>query len=492
MRGRGHDSTAGLSRDTANANGSVQNTFDARKVGDDMAVQQGAVQVGMQVAGDIAGALQDSARKKMDDANGRLKAAQESGDTAAEQQARADLQAAQSQYALWGNEGAGRIGAHAIVAGVGAALGGGNVLGAAGGTIAGDIASNAVTGALPDTLGTSILSNIAAGAAGATLGGALGGTGGAMSGANGALGADLYNRQLHPDEKKKLADLQQGKSPEEQQRLADAACYLVQCASQMSDMNPDKAGEMASQQRGAGYTSEQNDLKHAGGFVYTLTDLASDDWLRSGDRGVQEIKSAARGAVNLANGVLDKIIANGGQGAPADADPLTTAMNGGKPPSGSAGAVVTPPMMACPPSAACIITPPIVSPGSAGYVPSNATISSGNGDNEAGGNGSGDVNLASPDRTSHILTGDSTGGGHQWPGGPGKSVFPENWSASKIMNTVSDIATDPSIPETVQASGRIVKNGSRDGIDIRVVIEPASKGGGIVTAFPTNVPRNPK
>ncbi|WGS49992.1 hemagglutinin repeat-containing protein [Paraburkholderia sp. D15] len=198
--GTGHDSTAGLSRDTANANGSVQNTFDARKVGDDMAVQQGAVQVGMQVAGDIAGALQDSARKKMDDANGRLKAAQESGDTAAEQQARADLQAAQSQYALWGNEGAGRIGAHAIVAGVGAALGGGNVLGAVGGTIAGDIASNAVTGALPDTLGTSILSNIAAGAAGATLGGALGGTGGAMSGANGALGADLYNRQLHQTE----------------------------------------------------------------------------------------------------------------------------------------------------------------------------------------------------------------------------------------------------------------------------------------------------
>jgi filamentous hemagglutinin len=71
-------------------------------------------------------------------------------------------------------------------------------------------------------------------------------------------------------------------------------------------------------------------------------------------------------------------------------------------------------------------------------------------------------------------------------------VFPESWPPSKIIDTVSDIATDPSIPETVQANGRIVKNGSLDGIDIRVVIEPASKGGGIVTAFPTNVPRNPK
>ncbi|MEX3977775.1 EndoU domain-containing protein [Paraburkholderia sp. EG287A] len=71
-------------------------------------------------------------------------------------------------------------------------------------------------------------------------------------------------------------------------------------------------------------------------------------------------------------------------------------------------------------------------------------------------------------------------------------MFPENWPASKIVDTVSDIATDPTIAETVQANGRIVKNGIRDGIDIRVVIEPASKGVGIVTAFLTNVPRNPK
>lgn len=41
------------------------------------------------------------------------------------------------------------------------------------------------------------------------------------------------------------------------------------------------------------------------------------------------------------------------------------------------------------------------------------------------------------------------------------------------MDAVSDIATNPSIPETVQANGRIVKNGTLDGIDIRVVIEPA-------------------
>jgi filamentous hemagglutinin len=102
------------------------------------------------------------------------------------------------------------------------------------------------------------------------------------------------------------------------------------------------------------------------------------------------------------------------------------------------------------------------------------------------------VNLASPGRTDHILDGDATGGGHLWPGAPGKSSFPESWSASQIMNDVSDIATDPSIPETVQSNGRVVKVGTRDGINIQVVIEPPNKGGGIVTAFPTKVPRNPK
>ncbi|QYD71072.1 hemagglutinin repeat-containing protein [Paraburkholderia edwinii] len=156
--GTGHDSTAGLSRDTANANGSVANTFDAQNVSNDMAVQQGVVQVGMQVVGDIGRAEH------------------------------------------WEEDSAARIASHAAVAALGAALGGGNVAGAVGGTVAGDIAGNAAAHAG----GGALAGNIASGAAGALAGGALGGAGGAMSGANGALGADLYNRQLHPDEKQKL------------------------------------------------------------------------------------------------------------------------------------------------------------------------------------------------------------------------------------------------------------------------------------------------
>jgi filamentous hemagglutinin len=60
------------------------------------------------------------------------------------------------------------------------------------------------------------------------------------------------------------------------------------------------------------------------------------------------------------------------------------------------------------------------------------------------------------------------------------------------MNVVSDIASNPSIPERVQANGRIVKNKIVDGIDVKVVLEPKKSGGSIVTAFPTNVARNQK
>ena len=199
--GTGRDSTAGLSRDVTTANsGALKNDFDAKKLQDDMAVQQGTVQVGMRVVGDIATSLEDKAGRKAEEAKQRLKDANDQGDTQAAAQAQADLDAANAQLALWGNDGAARMGSHAIVAGIGAALGGGSVPGAVAGTVAGDIAGDAASKALGDTPGEKVLSNLASGLAGTLAGGAVGGTAGAMSGANGALGADLYNRQLHQAE----------------------------------------------------------------------------------------------------------------------------------------------------------------------------------------------------------------------------------------------------------------------------------------------------
>ncbi|WP_080492923.1 hemagglutinin repeat-containing protein [Burkholderia ubonensis] len=225
--GTGHDSTAGLSRDTANANGAVQNTFNAQNVQNDIAVQQSVGQVGMQVVGDVANALQNKAIA--DETRARLAYANASaaGDTAGMAQAQADFTAAQQQEALWGNDGAARIASHAGVAAIGAAMGGGNVAGAVAGTVAGDMAGNAVGNALGDTLGGTLLANAASGLAGAAAGGLLGGSAGAMSGANGALSADLFNRQLHPQERTMISTVAKGiatangKTPADQAKLAD-------------------------------------------------------------------------------------------------------------------------------------------------------------------------------------------------------------------------------------------------------------------------------
>ncbi|HEM6741955.1 TPA: hypothetical protein ACHFX9_001741 [Citrobacter farmeri] len=54
------------------------------------------------------------------------------------------------------------------------------------------------------------------------------------------------------------------------------------------------------------------------------------------------------------------------------------------------------------------------------------------------------VYILSPEAKQHILYGDSpTEGRHLYPGNPGKIVFPQSWSADKVVHTVGDIATSP-------------------------------------------------
>ena len=109
------------------------------------------------------------------------------------------------------------------------------------------------------------------------------------------------------------------------------------------------------------------------------------------------------------------------------------------------------------------------------------------------------TNVASAQRTQHILHGDATGGGHLWPGGAGKTPFPQDWDANRIMSTTSDLATNPNLlwkPQTGNGglytrSGKPARfvvtdaNGNLpvvDGVPVRVIIEPA--GEGIITAYP--------
>lgn len=107
--------------------------------------------------------------------------------------------------------------------------------------------------------------------------------------------------------------------------------------------------------------------------------------------------------------------------------------------------------------------------------------------------GGGLVDLASPSRRSHILNGEvrpngTYGGGHRaGTGFPGKSEFPARWSDDQIMHHISDVATDPASRIVRQQGQDVFVRGSRDGIEIEVLI----RNGEIWTGYPTNVPRNP-
>ncbi|HET7475117.1 MAG TPA: RHS repeat-associated core domain-containing protein [Dermatophilaceae bacterium] len=97
------------------------------------------------------------------------------------------------------------------------------------------------------------------------------------------------------------------------------------------------------------------------------------------------------------------------------------------------------------------------------------------------------VDLASAVRRNHILYGDATGGGHMWPGLPGKTPFPKSWSGDRIMHETSDVATDPGSIHRTGRGGSTIVTGSRDGVDVRVIL----RDGDIITGYPTSLLRNP-
>ncbi len=133
-----------------------------------------------------------------------------------------------------------------------------------------------------------------------------------------------------------------------------------------------------------------------------------------------------------------------------------------------------------------------LSPAAAGSVSSAVALEA----RVANGGAKTGINLASPQRTQHILQGDATGGGHMWPGAPGKTAFPQSWDADKIMTHVSDVATDPLsvwTQQTGKAGSLLTKSGLpvrwkaegvRDGVCIICIVEPGPTGQGIITAFP--------
>jgi hypothetical protein len=89
----------------------------------------------------------------------------------------------------------------------------------------------------------------------------------------------------------------------------------------------------------------------------------------------------------------------------------------------------------------------------------------------------------------HILDGDGINGGHRpGTGIPGKTEFPVGWSDEKIIREIESVANDPTAARSLRLDGRLVAEGTRDGVAIRVII--AANGRSIVTGHPTNLPRN--
>lgn len=92
-------------------------------------------------------------------------------------------------------------------------------------------------------------------------------------------------------------------------------------------------------------------------------------------------------------------------------------------------------------------------------------------------------------RKDHILNRHRAGAGK-----PGKTEFPASWSDDKILNYVSDVATDPSSTTGLGKWDSPYAIGVREGVEIRVDFYPRNHpdyAGKISTAYPTNTPANP-
>ncbi|CAE6856709.1 hypothetical protein R69658_07423 [Paraburkholderia aspalathi] len=292
---------ASLNRDTSNLNGTVSKLPDVNTVlGNQTDVMNAATAAGEAVAKDVGTYTDYKHNAALDGA----KAANALGDTDAAAQYRQDA-------ADWAEGGADRVGMHIVAGAVLGGLGGGSFGGAAGAGVSAELAprlnelSSSIANADPtgnattDRMIGQIVSNVVAGAAGA----AVGGNAGAFTASN----SDMYNRQLHPTEAQKLAQLQQGQTPDEQYRLAAAECALVQCAAGIPDGDSSKATLQKLQDAGQNFTAEQNALKNAGAFEgYGAADTFVD-WA---DR--NQVSNRAIGAVQ---GVGSAVAAAGAIGA---------------------------------------------------------------------------------------------------------------------------------------------------------------------------------
>jgi hypothetical protein len=94
--------------------------------------------------------------------------------------------------------------------------------------------------------------------------------------------------------------------------------------------------------------------------------------------------------------------------------------------------------------------------------------------------------ISASDARGHILygDGDGEGGGHRHDSGvPNKTTFPEDWDDDKIIDEVEDVAKNPDEPPEYDEDDETwTVHGTRDGVDIEVIVTP---DGTVKTGYPT-------
>jgi adhesin HecA-like repeat protein len=450
--GKGADEAiAGVNRDVTtgvDSSGKIGNNFDKAALQATMEVAKAFTEAVAPLAakeiGDFAGKYQDAAQIDADSFTAAAKKAEAAGDYTAAAEFTALAKQSQEKAAAWGDDGAYRLALHGATQGIiGALSGGGNgainsVAGVAGGNLGHRLGAELgakeaekleLTGAAKDELINSyqqIWSAVGGAVAGLAAGAesAQGGSALAMVAAQGAVSAstvDIYNRQLHDKEKRRLELLQSGQSEKAQQRLVDAACALTQCAAELSDENPKKAEYLAQEERGKSYLSEQHLLQSTGLFQYGKFDFLTDSLFRGSDWLGRNIAGVFNDAINLA-----KLIGTHGPNAlPATPFDLPSDFDNTNGPSAGGGAVLAIPIPVCTPTMQCVFVTAPLTIGTPGYQPKDVIFSS-NGDDKFEGRGA--------DLSTGSTSGQSVG---------------ENGSQKTGNRVTNGIVLDPRLPDPV-------------------------------------------
>jgi len=80
----------------------------------------------------------------------------------------------------------------------------------------------------------------------------------------------------------------------------------------------------------------------------------------------------------------------------------------------------------------------------------------------------------------------STGMSGVWPGQPGKSSFPRDWTADDVIAASLAVADDPTATRELREGGRVKVTGHHRGVTLRVIL---GADGAIVTGYPVRVRR---